>query len=190
MRFVKSLFFCPIFLLSCGSPLGDSPVGLHYQPKILVDNKRAKSKGSVSLMQIENSDMNATFKSLRSQGKVMFGESKFTSAFNNYNLAARDYASLIGADSIVISLKKAGKAKGDRMLLAARTDATVGYTTSNVLGTASSTLVTPYGSSYGSTNYSGVGLTTNYNPGQTLYTRQEYVYDEYEYVISFFGVPN
>ena len=190
MKFVASLFLCPIFLLSCGAPFGDSPVGLHYQPKILTDKKRVKSKGSISLIQINNTDRSTTFRSLRSQGKVMFGESKFTSAFNNYNIAAREYASLIGADSIVISLKKTGKAKGDRMVLAAMTDATIGYTTSNVLGTASSTLVTPYGSSYGSTNYSGVGLTTNYNPGQTLYTRQEYVYDEYEYVISFFGIPN
>ena len=120
----------------------------------------------------------------------MFGESRFKSPFNNYNIAARNQAALIGSDSVVISLRKSGKAKGDRMVVTAKTDPTIGFTTSNVFGSVASSVSTPYGSAFGSSNYSGTGLSTTYNPGQTLYTRQDYVYDEYEYVFSFFGVPN
>jgi hypothetical protein len=141
----------------------------------------------IALIQVQDANPTSKLNNLNSQGKILFGESRFKSAFNNYNLAAKKHAELIGADSIVVSFRKVGTAKGDRMIVSAKTDPTVGFTTSNVFGSVNSSAYTPYGSAYGTSTFSGTGLSTTYNPGQTLYTRQEYMYDELEYVFSFWG---
>lgn len=183
--------FSLFFLTNCTSIMGDShgPVGLNYQPRILTTKKKSTSKSACSIIQIGGDQSASTFNSVKAQGKVLFGESRFKSAFNNYNIEAKNQAMQIGADSVVISMRKSGKAKGDRMVVIAKTDPTVGLTTTNLFGSIASSTVTPYGNVYGNSNYSGTGFSTNYNPGQTLYTRQDYVYDEYEYVFSFFGNP-
>lgn len=182
---------CTILLatlvLHAGCQPCDNPVCLYYQPYVLKKSKKKASPSSVYLIQIEDNEVRSVDRSLRSEGKILLGDAKFNSGFQNYNIAARKHAVDIGADKVVISWKKIGKSKGDRMVLAARTDPTVGFTTSNVFGTATSSLITSYGNAYGSSSFSGTGLSTTYNPGQSLYMRQEYEYDNFECNIKFYG---
>jgi hypothetical protein len=160
--------------LSCSGcyTSNDNPVGLNYQPVVLVSNGKKKiPASSVTVVQINGvipEDRDAR----------LIGESIFISGTADFSLVARKKAAKIGATRVIIGSVKSGKAQGDRMVLAAATASSVGFSTSNAFATAAS--------KYGTTTYSGTGFSTTYNPGQKHYVRQEYIYETYKYTLKFY----
>jgi hypothetical protein len=184
---IQIFLHCLICFLTSNCSNCNSPVCLHYEPKILSRSKSGLSEYQIQMIQSDALSHSKYANMLRQRGKQLIGEARFNNGFANFNKDAKKMAAKVGADTIVMSYRKVGKAHGDRMVLAARTDPTVGFTTTNIIGSLASSATSPYGTVYGSSTYSGTGFSTTYNPGQTLYTRQEYVYDQLEYVFSFYG---
>jgi hypothetical protein len=187
-RAYLKLLLCSFVTLS-GSNCSNcnNPICLNYEPKILSQSKSRIGPNQVQLIQTNYPSHSEKTNFLKRQGKQLIGEARFNSGFVNLNNEAKQMATQVGADTIVMSYRKVGKARGDRMVLTARTDPTVGLTTSNIIGSVTSSAYGSYGAVYGNSTFSGTGFSTTYNPGQTLYTRQEYEYDQLEYVFSFYG---
>lgn len=153
------------------------PICLHYTPISAVPTKKIK-ESSVIVQYAEPSQISSMDKSIKSGGAMLIGRCRFNHGFTNFNSEIKKQAAMVGAKRVVYTQRKVGKAQGDQMILAAQTSPTFGVNTTNTFGS----IVTGYGSS----SYSGSGVGTNYQSGQSLHVRKEFMYDVYEFDVRFY----
>ena len=174
-RYVLIFGLCTIHV-ACIPNCGD-PICLHYSPLSAAPTKKIK-ESDVIVQFADSAAIGKLGKHIESSGGDLIGQSRFNHGFTNFNTEIKKQAAMVGAKRVVYTHRKVGKAQGDEMVLGAQTSPTFGMSTSNVFGSVTN--------GYGTNSFSGSGVGSNYQSGQSLHLRREFEYDLYEFDVRFY----
>ena len=166
-----------IHLSACTAGYSD-PVALNYTPLgPTTQVSKSKSEG-VSIQFCEPSQIGGLERGLSSSGKKLLGVAKYRRHFESVNAAILKQAKNIGATHAVYCFTKSASAIGNEMVLVGETAPTVGFSSSNIAGTITSSL--------GKTRYNTSSFTSHFIPGSSMYANRETQYDLFDYDIRFY----
>ena len=181
------LLLVSLMMASCAGTDSIGPVGLHYRTSCFPRDNAKKSSVDPQEIQVKPEDHDLFVKKAGESGLTVLGVSEFELGFSNLHFQIQKQAAHVGASKVIVSWSKKGSAVGSRMSLASQTSSSVGVSVSNSITNALITNRSRYGTSYGSVQSFGTGSTTTFNPGQSTYAREEYVYDLFNYKLTFLG---
>jgi hypothetical protein len=166
-----------IHLSACTGGYSDH-VALNYTPLGPVAQFSISKSEGVSIQFCEPSQIGQLDRGISSTGKKLMGVSKYRHHFESVNASILKQAKNIGATNVVYCFTKSASAIGNEMVLVGETAGAVGFSSSNIAGTITSSL--------GKTSYNTSSFTSHFIPGSRMYANRETQYDLLDYDIRFY----